>query len=85
MNKVLLPVECAKEVNEEEKVGVVRALKRNGLTPHVLPISQRRSLVTIHIPRKGMARWIKRHKRVMSQLNFPRFMPEKTENPIKEV
>jgi hypothetical protein len=59
-------------------VRIVRALKKGGLSPAVIPVggSKDSSSIVVKAPLRGLARWVRRHKSLLTKLNFPRFMPK---------
>lgn len=77
-------VEFSKQVFGMDRVKIVRALKKGGLSPTILPVggSKDSSSIVVKTPLKGLARWVRRHKSLLTKLNFPRFMPKEDGGPL---
>lgn len=69
--------EYFKTVDDHKKVKLVRVLNRHGLNPTVISAEQgRKAIIMVSAPKRGLARWLRRHGNALSNLNFPRFAPK---------
>jgi len=73
-------VEFAKSVHSErDRVMTVRGLNKWSIKHEVIRTGGEDSLIVVHAPTRGLARWTKRHRSLLSQLNFPRFRVKEEE------